>query len=215
MSTKTILITFFIGFFQFNAIRVYSSDPQDEKALYKFQKYFTSVKNEFVSELNRLRAAYNEDTKLLKQQSTTFSNELENFSEIIQVLLNQNEDLKSRLGQLENENLKLKSEFSTSLRKLELLINEEETIRKDTDREIVEEVSSELNRIVSQINESPPGSRSNPSESKSYQIYTVVKGDTLGAIAKAFNLPLKKLMSVNKINNHTIFVGQKLKIPRN
>ena len=215
MSKKYIFIVFFIGFFQSQVILVYSSDSQEEKAPNKFQNYLAHVKNEFVSELNRLRAAYNEDTKFLKQQSTTFSNELENFSEIVQVILDQNEDLKSRLGQLENENIQLKSDFSTRLKKLELLINEEETIRKDTDREIVEEVSSELNRIVSQINGSSPGSRFHSSVTNPYQIYTVVKGDTLGAIAKAFNTPLKKLMSVNKINDHTIFVGQKLKIPRN
>lgn len=42
--------------------------------------------------------------------------------------------------------------------------------------------------------------------------YTVVKGDTLAAIAKDFNISLKNLKKWNELTSDTIKVGQKLKV---
>lgn len=46
-------------------------------------------------------------------------------------------------------------------------------------------------------------------------VYTVKRGDTIGKIAKLYNIDYKKLASYNNLKNpNLIFVGQKLKIPR-
>lgn len=47
-----------------------------------------------------------------------------------------------------------------------------------------------------------------------WQPYTVKNGDTLGAIAKRHQTTVAALISLNKLNNNTIRVGQSLLIPR-
>ncbi len=47
-----------------------------------------------------------------------------------------------------------------------------------------------------------------------YKVYTVVKGDTLSAIAKKYGMDYKKIAEYNKIANpNRIYVGQQIRIP--
>ena len=39
------------------------------------------------------------------------------------------------------------------------------------------------------------------------------KGDTLYSISKKYGISLESLIKINKIENQTIYLGQKLKIP--
>jgi membrane-bound lytic murein transglycosylase D len=49
---------------------------------------------------------------------------------------------------------------------------------------------------------------------KRSQYYKVRRGDTASAIAHRFDIPLKKLIKINKLNkNAVVYVGQKLRIP--
>ena len=45
------------------------------------------------------------------------------------------------------------------------------------------------------------------------QIHKVSKGDTLYSISKKYEISLESLIKINKIENQTIYLGQKLKIP--
>ena len=45
------------------------------------------------------------------------------------------------------------------------------------------------------------------------QIHNVIKGDTLYSISKKYEISLESLIKINKIENQTIYLGQKLKIP--
>tara|TARA_B100000085_G_scaffold257859_1_gene259462 strand:- start:547 stop:1440 length:894 start_codon:yes stop_codon:yes gene_type:complete len=45
------------------------------------------------------------------------------------------------------------------------------------------------------------------------QIHNVSKGDTLYSISKKYEISLESLIKINKIENQTIYLGQKLKIP--
>ena len=44
-------------------------------------------------------------------------------------------------------------------------------------------------------------------------IYVVQRGDTLSAIARRYNISVQTLMSYNRLNSTTIYVGQQLAIP--
>ena len=45
------------------------------------------------------------------------------------------------------------------------------------------------------------------------QIHKVSKGDTLYSISRKYEISLESLIKINKIENQTIYLGQKLKIP--
>ena len=47
----------------------------------------------------------------------------------------------------------------------------------------------------------------------SRQIHNVSKGDTLYSISRKYEISLESLIKINKIENQTIYLGQKLKIP--
>jgi membrane-bound lytic murein transglycosylase D len=48
---------------------------------------------------------------------------------------------------------------------------------------------------------------------KSYQIYTVKRGDHLNRIARRFNTTWRSIKRINKISKNTIYPGQKLRVP--
>lgn len=48
----------------------------------------------------------------------------------------------------------------------------------------------------------------------SYDIYTVVKGDSLWKISKEFDIPVDKLIEINNLSDSVIRVGQKLLVPK-
>ncbi len=54
-----------------------------------------------------------------------------------------------------------------------------------------------------------------PSDQTSYSSYTVVKGDTLYAIARKFNTTVNELKSINNLTSDILSIGQILKIPSN
>ena len=56
---------------------------------------------------------------------------------------------------------------------------------------------------------------SEDSNNNSYDIYTVVKGDSLWKISKEFNIPVSELIEINNLSDSTIKVGQKLLINKN
>jgi LysM repeat protein len=87
---------------------------------------------------------------------------------------------------------------------LESRIQAESQKRQTAVNTVIKEVTSELDKRAT----TPP-----PSSTENYRIYTVEKGDTLGAIAKAFNLTINQLKAINELSNDIIIVGQKLKIP--
>ena len=60
---------------------------------------------------------------------------------------------------------------------------------------------------------SQPAPAPPPPVSPQYQDYVVVAGDSLFIIANRFGTTVSDLMQINKLTNHTIFVGQILKVP--
>ncbi len=70
-------------------------------------------------------------------------------------------------------------------------------------------LADEMARNLNQIRQSAETSRA----ASSAMEYTVQAGDTLSAIAKAFNVPPEGIRSANGLKGDIIRVGQRLKIP--
>ena len=179
------------------------------------QDQWIQFRNEVINELNKNRTSYAEDLKILKQQGSHSLSEVQSLGEVIQDMGAQISQLKGKVAQLEQEKSALKKELHASLTKLSRRIDEEGNSRRKADQDIIQEISSELSRAANSV-----ASRPNPPPSmrvrtaESYHLYEVVKGDTLGAISQAFDISLRQLKAFNELTNDTIFVGQKLKIPK-
>ena len=47
-----------------------------------------------------------------------------------------------------------------------------------------------------------------------YDVYTVKKGDSLWSISQKYNISVKELIELNNLNNLTLQINQKLKVPK-
>ena len=55
---------------------------------------------------------------------------------------------------------------------------------------------------------------SNDKNTEEYDIYTVKKGDSLWSISQKYNISVKELIELNNLNNLTLQINQKLKVPK-
>ena len=51
-------------------------------------------------------------------------------------------------------------------------------------------------------------------EDDNYEIYTVVKGDSLWLISQKYNVPVDDLIEINDLETVNLQIGDKLKIPK-
>ena len=52
-------------------------------------------------------------------------------------------------------------------------------------------------------------------KTKIQRIHTVKKGDTLYSVSKKYNVTVKRIIELNKIQDEIIYLGQTLNIPSN
>ena len=113
-------------------------------------------------------------------------------------------ELKQRVSRLEGDVRSLAGEMA-SLRKQ---IAADAEVRKD-----------QLNRLADQLAETPrtekniPPRRPESVGNAEYVEHVVEKGTTLNALAKAYGVTVKEIMSSNKLKKPVIYAGQKLLIP--
>ena len=174
---------------------------------------FSQFRNQIINDINKQRAAYNEDLRILKRQGNACANEIQSLSEVIQDLLAQISQMKSKIGSLEQENAQLNSKLNSNINKLGALINEERSARQKADQNVIREVSVELSNASRRTDRKSHAGDAGSGIGQTHHLYEVVKGDTLGAIAKAFNVSLNRLKTLNNLKSDTIYVGQKLKVP--
>ena len=55
---------------------------------------------------------------------------------------------------------------------------------------------------------------SNDINTEEYDVYTVKKGDSLWSISQKYNISVKELIELNNLNNLTLQINQKLKVPK-
>ena len=56
--------------------------------------------------------------------------------------------------------------------------------------------------------------KAEPPEEKDYEIYTVVKGDSLWLISQKYDVPVDDLIEINNLETVNLQIGDKLKIPK-
>jgi len=189
------------------------SDTDANNNYESIDSQFPQFRNQIISEINKQRTAHSEDLRILKQQGNACVNDIQSLSEVIQDLTSQISQLKSKINHLEQENSQLKNKLDSSVNKLGMLIDEERDSRREADQEVVREVSVELSSAAQRTRRKSNVRDADTSIGQTYRLYEVVKGDTLGAIAKAFRVSLKRLKTLNNLENDTIYTGQKLKVP--
>lgn len=54
----------------------------------------------------------------------------------------------------------------------------------------------------------------NDKNTEEYDVYTVKKGDSLWSISKKYDISVKELIELNNLNNLTLQINQKLKVPK-
>lgn len=166
-------------------------------------------KNQIIREINKQRAAYSEDLKILQEQREILSVDLERHADLLRNYKVEIEKLRNQVGELEKDKIAIQETHARDINELRGLINKEKELRENAFRKLVKEVSTELrgvhNRIMPDL--IPENAR--------FKVYKVEKGDTLGAIAVAFNVSLSTLKTANELQSDIIYVGQELKIPTN
>ena len=175
---------------------------------------FVQFRNQIIEEINKQRTSYSEDLRILKQQGTTYASEIQILYEVIQDLSSQVSQLKGKIAHLEQKNAELNHHVDSRTNKLNKLIDDERNSRKKADDELIKDISVELSTLY-KPRKITGSSGADSSGTQPYLLYEVVKGDTLGAIAKAFNISLKRLKTFNDLDTDIIIVGKKIKIPEN
>lgn len=120
------------------------------------------------------------------------------------------ETLRARLGTLAEENKR----HENSLRELREQLRAERAARETMGERLVETVSAEVERLLQQVSGDNTGSGGASSSNLPIRgQYTVQTGDTLSAIATAFDTTVAKLKQANNLSSDIIRTGQVLDIP--
>lgn len=166
-------------------------------------------------DVRRELAALRADVGVLNENMRKLHASQESLKEDNRQLRTTVQSLLTRANALADENRFLDKQLS-ELRTA--LAGEREARRQMADK-LVESVSSEVERIVTSHSErrstqrAQPNTGTAPSDIPIQGRYTVVRGDTLSAIAAAFDISVKRLKGANNLTSDLIREGQVLNIP--
>lgn len=152
------------------------------------------VLNENMRKLNAAQATLKEENRTLRDTLVT---------------------VRKRLGALADENRSLQD----TLRELRGELKKERSARRQLADDLVETVTAEVERILARHTERTVRRRTNDAAARMETDipiqgrYTVVRGDTLSAIAGAFDVSVKRLKQANNLTTDLIREGQVLNIP--
>lgn len=155
-------------------------------------------------EMARLRA----DFQVLQENNRKLAAAME-------TLNGQNRLLMERAQALENEVAMLRAEATAAkenFQRLKAAIEAEGQTRRESDQRIVESVTAQIEKVVAATR--PPVTPTTGAATGILGTYKVARGDTLGAIAQAFDVSVKRIREVNGLTSDMIREGQELKIPK-
>jgi len=158
-------------------------------------------------------ASLNADVQTLAEERQKLIHMLEASRMETAQLAFQVKDLTQRLDLLEGRFAKVDASYKQALDDLNAVVRKESESRKTAIQDVVTSVSSEIAKTANQLQEQQRKLMKSM-ESTAQGEYVVQKGDTLAAIAKAFNVSLSSLQKANGLKSTSIRVGQKLIIPK-
>lgn len=91
-------------------------------------------------------------------------------------------------------------------------VQSEAQTREAADQQTIKTVADLVARKLNSTAAAPPPPA--PTADNTRGTYVVARGDTLASIASAFGTSVSKLRAANNLSSDTLFVGQKLRIPK-
>ena len=177
------------------------------------RKQWAQFKNEVLVELNNQRKTQIENTKMNRELWTKLARNMEEYTEVISVLRDEIRKLKGEVVVLKQQDQEFRSALNQEVSRLRSKLDAETQKRSAGDQRMLKEFTSELAHLTNQVTDMRTPSPAPTRTSSEFAVYRVEKGDTLSAIALAFNVTIERLASANNLSNHTIYVGQELRVP--
>ncbi len=168
-----------------------------------------TFRNEIIEEINKQRLSYSEDMRFLQEQRTALAEEVSSYSEIVNELTNTINGLNQEIELLKQKINSNKEDGDSRLNGLLDAIKQDRDKNQLAHETILQEILNQLEGV------NRPEKVIVTDDSESHKLYKIVKGDTLGSIAKAFNVPLGILKKFNNLESDLIRIDQVLKIPVN
>ena len=173
-----------------------------------------AFKDEIIHEINAQRAAYREDLRVRDKQLNELSGELQAWSDYATAMQKQLKRLESQQQSVTLGSQQFALRLAENIEALDQRIEAETKSRDAADRKLAESIMSLL---VARTALAPtPVPRQVPDTNQPEaddRVYTVAKGDTLSAIALAFNTSVATIKERNSLESNLIIIGQKLYIP--
>lgn len=164
-------------------------------------------------------ATINQNMKVLIQERQTLTGQVDVLRQDNGDLSAQVRHLTERLDLVEQQYAAVDANYKGKLQELQVAISSEGKARETAIKDVVRSVSQEISNTATQLQDQQrqllKAYTAGSSAAASAQgEYVVQKGDTLGAIARAFKVTTESLQKANKLSGATIHVGQKLVIPK-
>ncbi|MDP7396686.1 MAG: LysM peptidoglycan-binding domain-containing protein [Lentisphaeria bacterium] len=173
-----------------------------------------AFKDEIIREINAQRAAYREDLRMRDRQLAELGGELQAWSDYATGLQDKLKRLESQQQNIARGSQQLMARLAENIEVLNQRIETETKSRDAADRKLAETVMSLLvARTALAPTPAPAPVPDTGQPEADDRIYTVAKGDTLSAIALAFNSSVATIKERNSLESDLIIIGQKLYIP--
>jgi LysM repeat protein len=173
-----------------------------------------AFKDEIIREINAQRAAYREDLRVRDKQLNELSGELQVWSDYATVLQKQLKRLESQQQIVARGSQQFALKLAENIAALDQRIEAETKSRDAADRQLAESVMSLIVARTALAPTPVPRPVPDPNQPEADdRVYTVAEGDTLSAIALAFNSSVATIKKRNSLESDLIIIGQKLYIP--
>jgi len=164
-------------------------------------------------------ATINQNLNVLVQERQTLANQVDATRQENAALGAQVKHLTERLDLVEQQFGAMDATYKRKLQELQQAIANEgktrETVTKEMTHAFSEEIANTATQLQDQQRQLLKAYAAGSSAAANAQgEYVVQKGDTLGAIARAFKVTAESLQKANKLSGATIRIGQKLVIPK-
>lgn len=169
-----------------------------------------TFKAEIIHEITAQRAAYREDLRVRDEQLNKLSGELQASRDYVTRLQKQLKRLEIQQQSIALGNQQLSVMLAENIEALSQQIKAEAKSRDAADRKLAETIRF---LIVSSTTTAPTPVPDTSQPKAGNRTYTVAKGDTLSAIALAFNASVATIKERNNLESDLIIIGQELHIP--